>query len=59
MLASTEGTMKRFMHRSPARAPAARLLLLACLLVAACQDKRDPVKPTVSQAEAPLSVSQA
>ena len=35
------------------------VLVLACLLVAACQDKRDPVKPSVGQADAPLSVSQA
>lgn len=50
--------MKHVMHRSPGRASAARLLpLLACLLVVACQDKRDPVKPSVSQADAPLSVS--
>jgi hypothetical protein len=51
--------MKHVMHRSPGRAPARLLLLLACLLVAACQDKRDPVKPSVSQADAPLSVSQS
>ena len=51
--------MNHFMHRSPARAPAARLLLLlACLLTSACHDKRDPVKPSVGQAAAPLSTSQ-
>ena len=52
--------MNRFMNRSPARAPAARLLLLlACLLVAACHDKRDPVKPSVGQATPLASVSHA
>lgn len=28
------------------------LLVGACLLLAACQDRRDPVKPTVAQAPA-------
>lgn len=31
-------------------------LLLACLLVAACQDKRDPVKPSVSLADPPGAI---
>jgi len=26
------------------------LLILACLMLAACQDRREPVKPTVAQA---------
>jgi hypothetical protein len=29
------------------------LLILACLMLAACQDRREPVKPTVAQALAP------
>lgn len=37
----------------PVRTSPARwaVLLLACLLAAACQDKRDPIKPSVSQAD--------
>jgi hypothetical protein len=27
-----------------------RALLLACLLLAACKDKHEPIKPTVAQA---------
>ena len=30
----------------------ARLLLLACLMLVACQDRREPVKPTVTLAAA-------
>jgi hypothetical protein len=51
MLASTEGIMKTL----PARWG---VLVLACLLVAACQDRRDPVKPTVGLAESPASLVQ-
>lgn len=39
--------MKRFTNQAPARWA---VLLIACLLAAACQDKRDPVKPTVGVA---------
>jgi hypothetical protein len=52
MLAPTEGTMKKY----PARWS---VLVLACLLVTACQDKRDPVKPSVSLAGPPVSLVQA
>lgn len=31
-------------------------LLLACLLAAACQDQRDPVKPRVSLADPPGAI---
>jgi hypothetical protein len=34
------------------------LLLLACLLVAACQDRRGPVKPSVSLADPPAGFTQ-
>ena len=33
-----------------------RLLLLACLMLVACQDRREPVKPTVALAAATLPV---
>jgi hypothetical protein len=52
MLTPTEGIM----NKHPARWSA---LVLACLLVAACQDKRDPVKPSVSPAGPPASLVQA
>ena len=32
------------------------VLILACLLVAACQDKRDPVKPSVGLADPPAGL---
>jgi len=44
------------MNKHPARWS---VLVLACLLVAACQDRRDPVKPSVSLAGAPASLVQA
>lgn len=33
------------------------LLLLACLMLVACQDRREPVKPTVDLAVATLAVA--
>ena len=48
--------MKRFTNGMPARWG---VLLLACLLVAACQDKRDPVKPSVDLAAAPAGLVRA
>ncbi|WP_267874955.1 hypothetical protein [Massilia sp. Root335] len=33
-----------------------RLLLLACLMLVACQDRREPVKPTVALAAAAAAV---
>jgi hypothetical protein len=33
------------------------LLLLACLMLVACQDRREPVKPTVALALAPATVT--
>lgn len=33
------------------------LLLLACLMLAACQDRREPVKPTVTPASAAIAVT--
>ena len=32
------------------------LLILVCLMLAACQDRREPVKPTVAQA-APAAIA--
>ena len=34
-----------------------RLLLLACLMLVACQDRREPVKPTVVLAAAAIPVT--
>lgn len=34
-----------------------RLLLLACLMLVACQDRREPVKPTVALAQATVTVA--
>jgi len=42
------------MHRHPARWS---LLLLACLMLAACQDRREPVKPTVAPAAAASAIT--
>jgi hypothetical protein len=47
--------MKRFMNRSPARWG---VLVLACLLVAACEDKRGPLKPSVALSSQPASLVQ-
>jgi outer membrane biogenesis lipoprotein LolB len=33
-----------------------RLLLLACLMLVACQDRREPVKPTVAPAAAAIAI---
>ena len=33
------------------------LLLLACLMLVACHDRREPVKPTVTLATATLAVT--
>jgi len=33
------------------------LLLLACLMLVACHDRREPVKPTVSLATATIAVT--
>jgi hypothetical protein len=33
-----------------------RLLLLACLTLVACQDRREPVKPTVALAPATVAI---
>jgi hypothetical protein len=33
------------------------LLLLACLMLVACQDRREPVKPTVTPATATLAAT--
>jgi hypothetical protein len=33
------------------------LLLLACLMMVACHDRRDPVKPTVAPAAATVAVT--
>ena len=33
------------------------LLLLACLMLVACQDRREPVKPTVALAAATVTVT--
>ena len=33
------------------------LLLLACLMLVACQDRREPVKPTVTLAAATIAVT--
>ncbi|MFL6632649.1 MAG: hypothetical protein ACJ8HJ_10090 [Massilia sp.] len=33
------------------------LLLLACLMLVACQDRREPVKPTVTLATATIAVT--
>ena len=33
------------------------LLLLACLMLVACQDRREPVKPTVALAPATVTVT--
>ena len=33
------------------------LLLLACLMLVACQDRREPVKPTVALAPAAVAVT--
>jgi hypothetical protein len=52
MLTPTEAIM----NKHPARWS---VLILACLLVAACHDKRDPVKPSVNLAAAPASLVQA
>lgn len=35
------------------------VLILACLLVAACQEKRDPVKPSVALAAPPVSLAES
>mgnify|MGYP005809651375 CR=1 FL=1 len=32
------------------------LLLLACLMLVACQDRREPVKPTVDLAAATVAI---
>jgi hypothetical protein len=34
-----------------------RLLILACLMLVACQDRREPVKPTVALATATAAIS--
>ena len=33
------------------------LLLLACLMLVACQDRREPVKPTVTLATAAIAAT--
>ena len=33
------------------------LLLLACLMLVACQDRREPVKPTVASVPAAIAVT--
>jgi hypothetical protein len=33
------------------------LLLLACLMLVACQDRREPVKPTVTPAAAAIAIT--
>jgi hypothetical protein len=33
------------------------LVLLACLMMVACHDRREPVKPTVTQAVATVAVT--
>lgn len=41
-------------RHNPKRLPlAGGLLLLACLTLAACEDRREPVKPKVAQASSP------
>jgi hypothetical protein len=39
----------------PSRRVRWSLLILACLMLVACQDRREPVKPTVASAAAAVS----